>query len=434
MKRFRYQLDQKVPALEVIVYGIQWAIMIFPGLLVITDIAAGVLHLSIVAKAHFFQYLLVISGVFTVFQTLVGHRYPIQEGPSTAVLLAYIGVAPYGIGAIQGGLIAGGLLILLIGLSKQTRKINRYFTPNVTGVILLLIAFCLLPFLLPRLLGISGHNPAGSHLTAVVSFSLIIFIAMLSHWLKGYLQTTAVLIGVIVGYFVFSFMGKIDFTVIAKTPWLAIPGHEWSSSPVLFWPAIVSFAFAYLAVVINSIGSIQGTAAVVGERDIDNSIDRGIALNGLGGIVAGLFGVVGTVSYSSSPGVVLATRIASRFALTACGVFLVLTGLIPKLAAAFASVPGSVVGAALCVAIGFQIGAGIDVITGRGKKLTVRDYLVIGLPLIVGTIVSMVPESFFAGLPAALAVIISNGLVLGIIMVLVLEHGLLRKKKGGGDG
>ncbi len=434
MRKFRYQLDQRVPVVEVLVYGIQWAVMIFPGLLIITDIAADVLHLGILAKAHFFQYLLVISGIFTVVQTLWGHRYPIQEGPSTAVLLAYIGVAPYGIKAIQGGLIAGGVLILLIGISRQTRRINRYFTPNVTGVILLLIAFCLLPFLLPRLLGVSGQNPEGNHVVAMVSFSLIIFIALLSHWLSGYLQTTAVLLGVIAGYIIFSFMGKIDFGVIVETPWVQLPRDEWASTPGLFWPAIIAFAFAYLAVVINSIGSIQGTAAVVGKRDLETSIDRGVAFNGLGGIVAGIFGVVGTVSYSSSPGVVLATRIASRYALTACGVFLVLTGLIPKLAAAFASVPGSVVGAALCVAIGFQIGAGIDVITGHAKKLTVRDYLVIGLPLIVGTIVSMVPRAFFAGLPAALAVIVSNGLVLGIIMVLLLEHGLLRKKKGGQNG
>ncbi|HEC31428.1 MAG TPA: hypothetical protein ENI41_02945, partial [Deltaproteobacteria bacterium] len=144
MKKFRYQLDQRIPIVEVVVYGIQWAVMLFPGLLIITDIAAGVLNLNIVGKAHFFQYLLVISGTFTVLQTLWGHRYPIQEGPSTAVLLAYIGIVPYGIRAIQGGLIAGGLSILLIGLSRQTRKLNQYFTPNVTGVILLLIAFCLL--------------------------------------------------------------------------------------------------------------------------------------------------------------------------------------------------------------------------------------------------------------------------------------------------
>ncbi len=430
MNSFRYQLDDKVPLFEALIYGIQWAVMIFPGLLIITDISADVLKLNIVAKAHFFQYLLVISGVFTVLQTLWGHRYPIQEGPSTAVLLAYIGIAPYGISAIQGGLIAGGIAILLIGLSRQTRKINQFFTPNVTGVILLLIAFCLLPFLVPRLLGVSSEHSSGNHVIAVVSFSLIIFIALLSHWLSGYLQTTAVLIGVLVGYLAFSALGKIDFGVIVETPWVELPRHEWASFPTVFWPAIISFIFAYLAVVINSIGSIQGTAAVVGERDLDRSIDRGIALNGLGGIVAGLFGVVATVSYSSSPGVVLATRIASRYALTACGAILVLTGLIPKLAATFASVPGSVVGAALCVAIGFQIGAGIDVITSNVKKLDIRDYLVIGLPLIVGTIVSMVPREFFAGLPAALAVMVSNGLVLGIVMVLVLEHGLLRKKRG----
>ena len=429
MRRFRYQLDQKVPILEVTIYGIQWAVMIFPGLLIVTDIAADVLHLNLIAKAHFFQYLLILSGLFTILQTLWGHRYPIQEGPSTAVLLAYIGIAPYGIKAIQGGLIAGGLSILIIGLSRQTRRLNQYFTPNVTGVILLLIAFCLLPFLVPRLLGISNENPTGSHLVAAVSFSLIIFIAILSHWLSGYMQTTAVLLGVIVGYVAFSLLGRVDLSAISETSWMELPGHEWASTPRLYWPAIISFIFAYIAVVINSIGSIQGTAAVVGERDIEKSIDRGIAFNGLGGIIAGLFGVVGTVSYSSSPGVVLATRIASRFALTSCGIFLVVTGLIPKLAAIFASVPSSVVGAALCVAIGFQIGAGIDVITSHVRKLMVRDYLVIGLPLIVGTIVSMVPRNFFAGLPAPLTVIVSNGLVLGIIMVLVLEHGLLKKKR-----
>ncbi len=428
MRKFRYQLDQKIPILEVIVYGIQWAIMMFPGLLIVTDIAAGVLKLNLMAKAHFFQYLLVISGIFTILQTLIGHKYPIQEGPSTAVLLAYIGLAPYGIKAIQGGMISGGIIIVMIGLSRQTRRLNRFFTPNVTGVILLLIAFCLLPFLLPRLLGVSTENPSGSHMIALVSFSLIIFIALLSHWLSGYLQTTAVLLGVIVGYLAFLFLGKINIGVILKTPWLELPRHEWASSPQLFWPAVISFVLAYLAVVINTIGSIQGTAAVVGERDIERSIDRGIALNGLGGVVAGFFGVVGTVSYSSSPGVVLATRVASRYALTACGALLMFTGLVPKLAALFASVPGSVVGAALCVAIGFQIGAGIDVITSHVKKLTARDYLVVGLPLIVGTIVSMVPREFFRGLPSAVAVLASNGLVLGIIMVLLLEHGFLRKK------
>lgn len=429
MKEFRYQLDQPVPLWEAIIYGIQWAVMFFPGLLIVTDISSTALGLSFSSKAHYFQYLLLVSGFVTVVQTLWGHRYPIQEGPSTAVLLAYVGLAPYGIHTIQGGLIASGALVFILGLSGQVKRLNRYFTPNVTGVILLLIAFCLLPFLMSRLLGITPEHPNGQGVVAAVAFALILLIALLTHWLSGYLQTTAIILGVLVGYVIFVLWGKVRWNQFVDTPWLQLPKVDWAGKPSLFWPSMISMTFAYLAVVINSIGSIQGTATVVGEREIEKSLNKGIAFNGLGGIISGFLGVVGTVSYSSSPGVVLATRVASRYALTACGVLLIVTGLIPKLSALFASVPAAVVGAALCVAIGFQIGAGIDTISG-GDELSVRDYLVVGLPVVIGTIVSVVPREFFAPLPAFVSVVFSNGLVLGIILVLLLEHVLLKKKGG----
>jgi xanthine/uracil permease len=58
-----------------------------------------------------------------------------------------------------------------------------------------------------------------------------------------------------------------------------------------------------------------------------------------------------------------------------------------------------------------------------------RDYLVVGLPVIIGTLVAALPPSFFAILPASIGVIVGNGLVVGILLVLILEHLLLRNRQ-----
>jgi uracil permease len=79
------------------------------------------------------------------------------------------------------------------------------------------------------------------------------------------------------------------------------------------------------------------------------------------------------------------------------------------------------------VALGSQVGAGITAITAGGRSLAARDYLVVGLPVMIGTLVAAIPPAFFAGFPAWLGTILGNGLVLGIILVLSLEHALMRK-------
>ena len=134
---------------------------------------------------------------------------------------------------------------------------------------------------------------------------------------------------------------------------------------------------------------------------------------------------MGTVGFSTSPGVILVTRVASRYALTICGVILVAAGVVSRLSALLAAVPPAVVGAALCVALASQVGAAISTLTAGGRTLIARDYLVVGLPVLLGTVVAAAPSRFFTSLPALLGTIIGNGLVLGILLVLLLEHVVL---------
>jgi uracil permease len=401
----------------------------FPGLVIVAAIAAKALNLSAEGEVAFFQKILLVSGTFTVWQTLAGHKYPLQEGPATALLLTFITIAPHGLAAIKGGFLFGGLILFALSRLRWLRYITAYFTPNVVGVILLLIAFTLLPHLLPLLIGVGPAHPNGDGGVFAASLALIMLIAILSHWLKGFWQTTAMIIGVVLGTVIFWFWGLMDLQPVREASWFSLPGLLWTGMPRFYLPAIISCFFAYLAVVVNSVGSIHGVGEIVGKEGITERVDQGVGVTGLAGVAAAGLGVVGTVSYSSSPGVILVTRVASRYAQAMCGIILLTAAFVPRLNALLTAVPAVVVGAALCVALGSQVGAGISVITAGGRSLAGRDYLVVGLPVLIGTLVAALPQSFFAILPGAIGVIVSNGLVVGIVLVLSLEHLLLRNRQ-----
>ncbi|MFQ6079800.1 MAG: purine/pyrimidine permease, partial [Thermodesulfobacteriota bacterium] len=157
-------------------------------------------------------------------------------------------------------------------------------------------------------------------------------------------------------------------------------------------------------------------------------VRSGSAGTGIGGLIAGALGVVGTVSFAFSPGVVLVTRVGTRFAVTVCGGLLFSLAFFPKFLAILASVPTSVVGAAMITAMAAQIGAGISVITRSRRALGGRDYMVVGIPLLMGGVVSILPEAFFGTFPSTVHALLKNGLAVGIILVLALEHLLLPRR------
>jgi uracil permease len=428
---FFYGLDERPPLWRGLLYGVQWALIMFPSILMVASIATEALQLSGAARIAFFQRMLLLSGSVTVLQTLVGHRYPIQEGPATALLLTFVVLAPQGLATIQGGFLCGGLLLFAIGRFGWMGRLGRYFTPNVVGVILLLIALTLIPHLFIRLLGISPEHPAGEGAVFVASLLLILLITILASWLRGFLQTTAILLGMLGGSLGFWAWGRVDLGPVVAAAWLSLPEGLWAGVPHFSPSGVLSSLLAYLAVAVNAVGSIQGVACVVGGGDVGPRTDRALALTGLAGVAAAGLGVVGTVGYSTSPGVILVTRVASRYALAMCGGILVAAGLVSRLSALLAAVPAAVVGAALCVALASQVGAAINTITAGGRALGARDYLVVGLPVLLGTVVATAPARFFSSFPALLGTIVGNGLVLGILLVLLLEHLLIGQPASG---
>ncbi len=425
-----YAIDDRPPFKYAVIYGLQWTVIMFPGLIIVAKLSGLALHAGLDQEVRFFQLLLLTSGLFTGIQSLWGHRYPLLDGPSTALLLTLIVLAPYGMASIQGGLIAGSSLLILLVLIGKLGKVVAYATPNVVGVILMLIAFSLLPHLTRIIAGVDSRHPHGDVVVFSICLLLVIIMAGFSHWFKGFWKTVALLLGMVVGTAFFFLLGSPDYHDLQAAGWVSVPSELVPSWPQLHWPAMVAFAFTYLAVAVNSLGSLHGIAHLTDEKRLPRSIKRGILINGMAGICCGFMGVVGMVSYSMSPGVILATRVSSRYTTAACGVILIIAAFVPKLAALLSLIPAPVVGAALFVAMGVQVGAGLGIVAGG--EMTGRDYFVVGLPVLLGTSVGFLPENMLTSLPVGVRVIFGNGLVIGILLVLLLEHVVLRKIRSHG--
>jgi len=427
-ERYLYGLDDSPPLALSLVYAVQWAVIIFPAYVIAAKIVTQALDLPAASEARFLQVTLVCSGLGTLFQTLWGHRYPLVEGPATAHLLTFVSLSPLGLGAVQGATLAAAACLALVAAAGAVRPLLRLFTPNVVGVILMLIAFSLLPHLIPPILGLDSRHGDASALVLAIALALMVIIAVLGHRLRGLWKTCNMALGLLLGTVVFAFLGRVSWTPLLAAPWLSLP-RPWSSfSPQWHADAFIAFVLTYVAIAVNSMGSIQGIAAVTQSTRLDSALRRGLLATGISGMVCAVFGVVGTVSYSTGPGVVLASRVASRFPLAWCGLLVTAAAFFPKVAAALTLVPPAVVASALCVAMAGQLGAALAVIAAD-RTLAARDYFVVGLPVLIGTLLAFLPQSFIVSLSGMGRVFLGNGMVSGIVLVMLLEHGVFVQPK-----
>jgi xanthine/uracil permease len=194
---------------------------------------------------------------------------------------------------------------------------------------------------------------------------------------------------------------------------------------------VFSFLVCYLALSVNDLGSMESLREFFKETDMGKRINRGIVATGLANGLAGLLGVVGPVNYSLSPGVILSTGCATRFALVPTGLILVGLSFTPFLVALLGYVPPVVIGAVLAYILCFQIVAGLSVMGGSSGDRGTEAGIVVAFPLLAGTVVSFLPSQALAGLPATLHPLVGNGFVVGVITAFVLEHGIFRHSKKG---
>jgi xanthine/uracil permease len=191
---------------------------------------------------------------------------------------------------------------------------------------------------------------------------------------------------------------------------------------------LTSFLFCFLALAANDMGSIQSMNEMLKAPEQPRRLTRGILVTGLANILAGFLGVIGPVNFSLSPGVIASTGCASRFTLIPAAALLGLISFSPAVIALLGSVPSVVIGCVLLFILCSQVAAGLSILLETQEGFTFESGLILGLPILLGTIIAFLPSATLAAFPAILRPILGNGFVVGVTAALILEHGVFKGK------
>lgn len=424
MNKLTYNTDDKLPTLSLLLYGLQWLLVTIPSILIIASVVSQFHYESLAAQVFYTQKLFVVIGIGLILQVLWGHKMAVVMGPASVLLIGILAAGAHSINATYTAIFIGGLLMFGVSLIKPIlRQVPKVFTGRIIVVILTLIAFTLMPTII-NLVFSESANPFFMLLFALV---FLFFMILINNWLQGVWKSTVVLWGLLLGSLCYYIaMGKMPETVslskINEVPFFIFP-LEFDAGLLL------SFLFCYLALFINELGSIQGVGRAVKATSIPQKTSRGLTLTGIMNSIAGMLGVIGPVDFSFSPGMIMATGCASRYALLPAGVALLLAAFFPSVILLFTQIPQAVMGIILLYLMVSQLAAALQLLQQEKREENFETFLILAVPLMLALFIAFLPEYVKKEIPTILQPILGNGFVVGVITVLLMEHLVYRRKK-----
>ena len=220
-----YQLDGRVPIAKAIPFGLQHILAMFVSNLTPITIIAAAGGLSQEEIAILLQNAMFVAGIATLIQLYplwkIGSGLPIVMGVSfTFVTVLSTIAANYGYPTVMGAVLVGGIFEGTLGLlAKYWRKI---ISPIVAASVVTAIGFSLFT-VGARSFGGGYHEDFGSAQNLILGTITLIVCLVWNCLAKGYLKQLSVLAGLIAGYVIAIFMGKVDLSVIFSGGLISLP-------------------------------------------------------------------------------------------------------------------------------------------------------------------------------------------------------------------
>jgi NCS2 family nucleobase:cation symporter-2 len=364
----------------------------------------------------------VACGLATLVQCLgfwrFGIRLPVVMGVTLASLapVASLSAGAAPIATFFGAVIAAG--ILAIAVAPFAGRLVRYFSPLVTGSIVVVIGLTLLRTGMDASSGF-GAKSLGAAESVVVVALVVATILVARKLFEGVVASLAVLIGLAVGYACAVAFGAIEWGSVRDADWLA-PVSLFRFGPPVFEPtSIVALCVVTLVVMVESTGMFLALGDICGRAQGPSDIARGLSGVGLGSILAGVVGAFPLAPMAQNIGLVALSDARSRWATAGAGVLLVALGFVPKLSALVASLPASVTGATALLLSGMVAATGVRILS-RADLRSRDNQIVIALSLAAGMI-PMVSPTLFAVAPKWSAPLFNSGITLAAVSAVLLN-------------
>lgn len=379
-----YQLEGRVPVAKAIPFGLQHVLAMFVSNLTPITIVAAAGGLSQSEIAILLQNAMFVAGIATLIQLYpiwkVGSGLPIVMGVSFTFVTVLSTIAVnYGYPAVIGAVLAGGIFEGTLGLlAKYWRKI---ISPIVAASVVTAIGFSLFT-VGARSFGGGYTDDFGSLGNLALGTITLVTCLVWNCLAKGYLKQLSVLIGLIVGYIVAIFMGKVDLTVIFSDGLIALP-RLLPYKPEFNVGAIFSVCIIYLVSAAETIGDTTAMVSAGLSRDItDKEISGSLGCDGYASAISSLFGCPPVTSFSQNVGLIAMTKVVNRFTIMTGAVCMILAGLLPPVGNFFASLPESVLGGCTIMMFGTILISGMQMVAKAG--FTQRNITIAALSLSIG--------------------------------------------------
>jgi xanthine/uracil permease len=426
--QFRYNLDDKPPLNEIISTSIMWIIITISFVVILGNMITALYPYSPAEVTWYLQKLLFITGIATIIQTLFGHKLPAVFGPSAILIVGATAAADFVPEAFTTALLISALFGMFIPLTGIMPFITKIFTRRIITAILMLIPITLIPSITAMLFNMAEPGTVTAKIIFITFFIPILFYANIKT--KGFVKATLLLwalIGGSIAYFIcFSGLGSTAETagsmVQADTLNLFI-------EPVFVPGVIISILICYLALITNDIGSIQGITEIVQANEGEKRLKNGIFLTGLINAISGASGVIGGVNYSISTGMILDTKNAARITLIPAGIIMMGVAFIPSLLTIFDAIPTLITGCLVIFLMTSQFSAALNLFLTLDIDAThaFQTGILIGAGILVGVAVTLMPATVISEIPVAIRPIFGNGFLIGVIVIMAMEHLIYRK-------
>lgn len=382
-----------------------------------------------------------VSGITTILQTTWGNRLPIIQGGTFSFLaptFAICGMAALADSGwevrmqhVQGAIIAGALVEIVVGATGLVGRLLRFVGPITIAPTIALIGLTLFKF---------GAPVAGTHwpIGGLTIFLIILF--------SQYLRTTArafelypILMAIVGAWIVAAIFtatgmfpeGHPSHTSLANletAPWFRVPYPFQWGMPQFGVAAFVGMLAGYIASMVESIGDYYACARLSGAPTPDEkTINRGITFEGIGCLIAGIFGTGnGTTSYSENIGAIGLTRVGARRVVQAGALIMIVLGMVSKFGALFTTIPQPIVGGMYCAMFGMISAVGLSNLQFVNLN-SARNLFILGFAFFMGL---SLPE-YFAGNPVTLELewlanivntLGSTGMAVGAFTAMLLDN------------
>lgn len=457
-----------------------WYMCIFLGLQHFLTMIGGTLSIPYIlcpslcireddpARSYILSTIFFVSGIVTLLQTTLGCRLPIVQGGTftfIAPTLTILGLEKFRcpeeeatwdeemwhvrMREVQGAICVASLVQLVIGYTGLLGLVMRYITPLTIGPSVAMIGL--------SLFDVAAMNASGHWGVAIGTIVLMILFSQYleNAWIpiprmgKGFTKFRVfamfpVLLTILIMWTVCAllthFVTDLPSAIRTDGPklelfhqadWFRIPYPMQWGVPTVSVEGVMGMMAGVLASAIESVGDYYACARLSGAPPPPpHAINRGIGTEGLGCIIAGLWGSGnGTTSYSENIGAIGVTKVGSRRVIQWAAAIMLAFGVFTKLAALMVTIPNPIIGGIFTVMFGIITAVGLSNLQFVDLNST-RNLFVLGFSIFFALVLPKWMEAQpnspistgSSSLDSILTVILSSSMFIALVLGFTLDN------------